>query len=159
MALTPGTQLGPHQIAALIGTGGMGEVYRAHDPRLGRDVAIKVAAEAFTERFTREARAPVAFEEFADPKKRMEWARDKGLSVFSLYSPAHALTEIDLFVEPPLDFDLAYQGATRAEVAPGVEATFIGLRDLMRLKQGAARPQDLLDLENLRALRRGKIHE
>lgn len=60
MALTPGTQLGPYQIAGLIGTGGMGEVYRAHDPRLGRDVAIKVAAEAFSERFTREARAIAA---------------------------------------------------------------------------------------------------
>ncbi len=60
MALAPGTQVGPYQITALIGTGGMGEVYRAHDPRLGRDVAIKVAAEAFTERFTREARAIAA---------------------------------------------------------------------------------------------------
>jgi serine/threonine protein kinase len=54
--MTPGTQLGPYSITALIGTGGMGQVYRAHDSRLGRDVAIKVAAEAFSERFTREVR-------------------------------------------------------------------------------------------------------
>jgi serine/threonine protein kinase len=60
VALTPGTQLGPYTVSSIIGTGGMGQVYRAHDSRLGRDVAIKVAAEAFSERFTREARAIAA---------------------------------------------------------------------------------------------------
>ena len=55
-----GTYLGPYQILALIGAGGMGEVYRARDPRLGRDVAIKVSAERFSERFEREARAVAA---------------------------------------------------------------------------------------------------
>ena len=55
-----GDRLGPYEILALIGTGGMGEVYRAHDPRLNRDVAIKVSNAQFTERFTREARAIAA---------------------------------------------------------------------------------------------------
>jgi hypothetical protein len=40
--MKPGDRLGPYQILAPIGAGGMGEVYRARDPRLGRDVAIKV---------------------------------------------------------------------------------------------------------------------
>jgi serine/threonine protein kinase len=48
--------LGPYEIIASIGKGGMGEVYRARDTRLDRDVAIKVSAEQFTERFEREAR-------------------------------------------------------------------------------------------------------
>src|SRR4026208_1685280 len=52
-----GSRVGPYEIVALIGKGGMGEVYRARDPRLGRDVAIKVSSERFTERFEREARA------------------------------------------------------------------------------------------------------
>ena len=57
MSLSPGDHLGPYKILALIGKGGMGEVYRAHDPRVNRDVAIKVSDARFTERFTREARA------------------------------------------------------------------------------------------------------
>ncbi len=42
MNLTKGTKLGPYEIISLIGIGGMGEVYRARDNRLGRDVAVKV---------------------------------------------------------------------------------------------------------------------
>jgi len=57
MALDVGAKLGPYEIVALIGSGGMGEVYRAHDLRLGRNVAIKISAEPFNERFEREARA------------------------------------------------------------------------------------------------------
>ena len=60
MALAAGTKLGPYQILAPIGKGGMGEVYCARDTRLQRDVAIKVSAERFTERFEREARAIAA---------------------------------------------------------------------------------------------------
>ncbi len=56
MPLSPGDKLGPYEILGLLGKGGMGEVYRAHDDRLRRDVAIKVSNAQFTERFTREAR-------------------------------------------------------------------------------------------------------
>ena len=60
MPLAAGDKLGPYEILALVGRGGMGEVYCAHDPRLHRDVAIKVANADFTERFTQEARAIAA---------------------------------------------------------------------------------------------------
>ena len=104
-------------------------------------------------------RAPVGLSEFADPKKRAMWVREKGLTVFSLYSPEHPATEIDLFVELPLDFAHAYAGAARMDVAPGVPATFIGLDDLLRLKRQAGRPQDLLDIEKLRALQRTRTDD
>ena len=47
MALTPGTTLGPYDVTAQIGQGGMGEVYRARDTKLNRDVALKVLPDAF----------------------------------------------------------------------------------------------------------------
>jgi eukaryotic-like serine/threonine-protein kinase len=57
MPLSPGARLGPYEVTAHVGDGGMGEVYRARDTRLDRVVAIKVSKEAFSERFDREARA------------------------------------------------------------------------------------------------------
>src|SRR5579863_917751 len=55
--LKPGDVLGPYRIDALIGKGGMGEVYRGTDTRLGRPVAIKVSSREFNDRFEREAKA------------------------------------------------------------------------------------------------------
>src|SRR5437870_226977 len=57
MQLSTGTRLGPDEIQAPLGAGGMGEVYRARDTGLARTVAIKVSRERFSDRFQREARA------------------------------------------------------------------------------------------------------
>src|SRR5277367_1646895 len=63
MSLPPGTKLGPYEILSPLGAGGMGEVYRARDTRLGRDVALKILPPTFAQdadrlhRFEQEARA------------------------------------------------------------------------------------------------------
>jgi Tol biopolymer transport system component len=60
MAAPAPTRLGPYEIVSRLGKGGMGEVWKARDPRLNRDVAVKVSAQQFTDRFEREARAIAA---------------------------------------------------------------------------------------------------
>src|SRR5579863_3851517 len=60
MPLSAGDKLGPYEILAPIGAGGMGEVYRARDPRLNRDVAIKRLNSSHGARFEQEARAIAA---------------------------------------------------------------------------------------------------
>jgi hypothetical protein len=92
---------------------------------------------------------PVAIDLFANPQIRQQWIREKGLTVFALFSPAHETVDIDLFVEDPFDFEKAYCAAVRFEVAPNLSATFAGLEELLFLKRQAGRPKDLIDLEHL----------
>ena len=99
-------------------------------------------------------RAPVPIRDYADPSKREEWIRAKGLTVFSLWSAAHAATEVDLFVTSPFaDFAAAYARAARREISSGIAAPFVSLDDLVALKRAAGRPQDLADVEQLLAIR------
>lgn len=66
MALASGTRLGPYEILSALGAGGMGEVYRARDPKLNRDVAVKILPAALAAdpdrraRFVREAQSVAA---------------------------------------------------------------------------------------------------
>ena len=85
MSLTVGTPLGPYRIEGILGAGGMGEVYRAHDPRLGRSVAIKIIPETVARdpdalaRFEREARA-VAMLSHPNILTLYEFVRSDGIS-------------------------------------------------------------------------------
>jgi hypothetical protein len=99
-------------------------------------------------------RAPVEFAAFADPEQRARWIREKGLTVFSVFSPQHAATEIDLFVETPFEFEAVHRRAVKFEVAPGLEGTFVSRSDLIEMKRRAGRPQDLQDADGLESLAR-----
>jgi hypothetical protein len=80
------------------------------------------------------------------------WNAERGLTVFSLRGPEHAAAEIDLFVEPPFDFARAHDRCACFELAPGLTSPFVGPDELVAMKRGAGRQQDLLDIEKLEGL-------
>jgi hypothetical protein len=97
-------------------------------------------------------RAPVPAEAFAEPSAREQWIREKGLEVFSLWSPAHPTLEIDIFVSEPFDFDAVYSRALRVPLEK-TEAFVIALEDLIALKRQVGRPRDQEDVAALESLR------
>lgn len=97
---------------------------------------------------------PVALHDLADPSSRRRWMDDKDAVVLQLVSDAHPRTPIDVFLSEPFDFAPAWAAAERLELAPGVEASFLALDDLIDMKREAGRPQDLIDIEKLLLLER-----
>ena len=100
-------------------------------------------------------RAPVEMKDFADAAQRRAWVEGRGLTVFSTWSAEHPATEIDLFVENPIEFGAAFDRAARFEVSPGVTATFVALADLIAMKRLAGRAVDLEDVRVLESLHPG----
>jgi hypothetical protein len=96
-------------------------------------------------------RAAVPAEQLADPAVRESWIREKGLTVFSLWSSRFPGLEVDVFVSEPFDFDEAFG---RVVLVPLDETTapVVSLEDLLALKRAAARPIDLADVEALTSL-------
>ena len=94
---------------------------------------------------------PVTAADFADPVKRAEWIRDKGMTVLNFWCESHRDTPVDVFVTEPFDFDEEY---SRALVKPlgAVAVRFVSIPSLVRMKEIAGRPQDTIDIEYLRKL-------
>lgn len=97
-------------------------------------------------------RSPVRMEEYTEAAKRAQWKNEKGMVVFSLFSPKHPATEIDLFIEPPLEVDKAMLRAKKMEIGRGVMAMFCSLEDLIEMKLLAGRSNDLEDVKRLREI-------
>ena len=97
-------------------------------------------------------RVPVTAEGFADPVQRARWIAEKGMTVLNFHSERHRETPVDVFVTEPFDFDSEYGLALVEEVAPSVPLRIVRLETLVRLKEDAARPQDLADVAELRSL-------
>jgi predicted nucleotidyltransferase len=92
--------------------------------------------------------APVPLSSFADPKNRESWARERNMTVFSLWNPDYLGLAVDLFVQEPFDFDAVYGRAVRVSL-DGVEATVLSRDDLVTMKRATGRPRDLEDIEAL----------
>ena len=93
---------------------------------------------------------PVPLAQFADPVRRESWVRDKGMQVFQLWSDSHPETSVDLFVTMPFDFGQEYDRALVKPLREGLPVRFVSIPTLIRMKELAGRPQDLIDIEHLR---------
>lgn len=93
---------------------------------------------------------PVRAEEFADAENRMRWIREKGMTVFQLWSDAHRETPVDLFVAEPFDFDKEYEAALRKSLFGRLEVRVATIPTLIRMKEAAGRAEDKVDVERLR---------
>jgi hypothetical protein len=95
---------------------------------------------------------PVTPEQFANPVLREAWRREKDMTVLPLWSDVHRRTPVDVFVYEPFDFSQEYNLARREPVAGTDTAPVIRLETLLKMKRGAARPQDLADIADLERL-------
>lgn len=140
--------------------GGVAVVLHGH-PRFTADLDLVIALDAANVRAALGAlgslgyrpRAPVPAEDLADPERRADWVRTKGMTVFSLASPAHPTTEVDLFIEEPFPFDEACARAVWADLGD-VRVPIASIADLVAMKRRAGRPQDLEDARLLEEIAR-----
>lgn len=140
--------------------GGVALVLHGH-PRFTADLDLVLALDAENVRAAVGAlselgyrpRVPVRAEDLADPEQRADWIRNKGMIVFSLASPSHPTTEVDLFVEQPFPFEAAYRRATWTDLGT-TQVPVASLPDLIQMKRNAGRPRDLEDVRILEAIAR-----
>jgi Nucleotidyltransferase of unknown function (DUF6036) len=146
--------------ARYVVVGGLAVVLHGH-PRLTADVDIVLDLEPESARRAMEAlkalglkaRAPVDPAAFADPRQREAWIADKGMTVFSLFSPEKPLLILDLFVRAPLPFEELWARAKTVDLG-GATVKVASIDDLIAMKRAVGRPQDLLDVEALTALKK-----
>lgn len=149
-----------HQVQYVI-AGGLAVVAHGH-VRFTADVDILLIlrpenltrAIAAFESLEYKPRAPVPIAELLDPAARRRWKSEKNMIVFSLSSARHPLTEVDLFIDPPLDVAAAVGRAVQFEIAKGVTAPICALDDLIHLKKLSGRPLDLQDIAALKKIRK-----
>jgi predicted nucleotidyltransferase len=95
-------------------------------------------------------RVPVTPSQFADATMRETWIREKGMLVLNLFSDSHIETPIDVFVRHPFDFAAELKQGLVEIIDETIPVHFVSLETLLRLKEEAGRPHDLIDIEHLR---------
>lgn len=98
--------------------------------------------------------APVDPMQFADAEARRSWRIERHMEVFSFWDPDNRRPTVDLFLEPPIAFDELWRDAVAIDLG-GVTVRVASIAHLIRLKELAGRPQDLQDIDRLRALQGG----
>ncbi len=98
-------------------------------------------------------RLPVDPLQFADPRIRESWRKEKGMEVFSFYNPDNPMLTVDLFVHEPIPFDELANRSERMDI-DGVIVPVCSIEDLIALKKRVGRLKDMDDIDHLREVRR-----
>jgi hypothetical protein len=99
------------------------------------------------------ASIPVTAAAFANPENRRRWAQEKNMLVFPMALFAEDDLPIDIFIEPPFDFEQEYVNASRCELAPDLFVPIVSVDRLIAMKRQAGRARDVEDVANLERLR------
>jgi len=128
--------------------------------RLTMDIDLVIALDAANIRQAFQALAgigyrptvPIDADAFARPEQRQRWREGKGMQVLNFQSDAFPGTSVDVFVYEPFDLAEEYDIALCGELLPGIYVRFVSIPTLIRMKQAAARPRDLDDIQHLKWL-------
>ena len=93
---------------------------------------------------------PISKDQFSDETTRLSWIKEKGMMVLQFWSDTHRQTPIDVFVSPPFDFAVEFAAASPRDLPGAGPVPIVSLPTLIRMKENAGRPQDLIDIEQLR---------
>jgi len=93
---------------------------------------------------------PITAAQFSDSSLRQNWIDTKGMQVLNFVSDLHRETTIDIFVYAPFEFDAEYAASLQGELLPALQARFVSLPTLIRMKEVANRPRDHDDIQHLR---------
>jgi len=100
-------------------------------------------------------KVPVAMMDFASKDKRKEWIQDKNMKAFNLVNPEWAISEIDIVLNSPVNYEQAHTRVNHIALH-GVSVPVLSLDDLIKMKQEAGREQDKSDIRYLRSLKHDK---
>jgi hypothetical protein len=92
---------------------------------------------------------PVDMMDFADRKKRMKWIKEKNMKAFNLYNSKWAISEIDVLIDAPVDYEKAKKNVVY-KIARGIKIPVISVKDLIKMKKNTNRLQDESDIRYLR---------
>lgn len=100
------------------------------------------------EQFKLKPRIPVVLSDFAVPKLRKNWIKEKNMKAFALYNPRNDAEHVDIIIDHPVDFKKAYK--ERALIKSGdINISLISITDLIKMKKAAGRERDKLDIKAL----------
>jgi hypothetical protein len=100
-------------------------------------------------------KVPVKAVDFINPEKRKKWAGEKGMKVFSFYSPLKSFMIVDVLLGESINFDEAFGSKVTIDVR-GVKIPVVSVKHLKALKKMSGRGQDLADVKSLEKLKRIK---